>query len=341
MKTLTVVNVAAQLEPDAACGVAEVVRALDLALVTSGTPLHRHCAGRLDRGRRTGAGHAGGKRRPEGAAGRPARQSAACCARPTSSTSTIRNSPAWQLPVGLPGAGDAAHAGHFLRSRRARPFAPRHLAQLHLACPGGRLPARRRPGVAGAAWRRRGRARGIAARQARICADARANCARDGTAFRIAAAHIAGVPLLIAGAAAAAQGAGRAYFDNEVRPLLDRCRRWLGPLDFARRRRLLSAARCVLMPNLTPETSALVAMEAAACGTPVIAFRDRRAGGSRTAWTDRLHRAGHRRDGSGDRPGEPDRAAAVPLDGAGAVWPRAHRHGRVSRPLSGVGVRKS
>jgi glycosyltransferase involved in cell wall biosynthesis len=92
-----------------------------------------------------------------------------------------------------------------------------------------------------------------------------------GQHLGLAAAHIAGVPLLIAGAAAA-QGVGRTYFDDEVRPLLDRCRRWLGPLDFARKRRLLSAARCVLMPSLAPESNALVAMEAAACGTPVIAF---------------------------------------------------------------------
>jgi len=35
----------------------------------------------------------------------------------------------------------------------------------------------------------------------------------------------------------------------------------------------LSAARCVLIPSLVPETSSLVAMEAFACGTPVIAFR--------------------------------------------------------------------
>jgi glycosyltransferase involved in cell wall biosynthesis len=36
---------------------------------------------------------------------------------------------------------------------------------------------------------------------------------------------------------------------------------------------LLSRARAVLIPSLVDETSSLVAMEAAACGTPVIAFR--------------------------------------------------------------------
>ena len=59
---------------------------------------------------------------------------------------------------------------------------------------------------------------------------------------------------------------------REVRPLLDHRRRFLGPVGLPRKRRLLAAARCVLIPSLAPETSSLVAMEAAAAGTPVIAF---------------------------------------------------------------------
>jgi len=39
-----------------------------------------------------------------------------------------------------------------------------------------------------------------------------------------------------------------------------------------RKRRLLAGARCLLVPSLVQETSSLVAMEALACGTPVIAF---------------------------------------------------------------------
>jgi len=35
---------------------------------------------------------------------------------------------------------------------------------------------------------------------------------------------------------------------------------------------LLTAARCLLVPSLAPETSSLVAREALACGTPVVAF---------------------------------------------------------------------
>jgi glycosyltransferase involved in cell wall biosynthesis len=64
-----------------------------------------------------------------------------------------------------------------------------------------------------------------------------------------------------------------AYFRSQVAPRLDATRRFIGSVGFARKRRLLSAARCVLIPSTAPETSSLVAMEAAACGTPVIAFR--------------------------------------------------------------------
>ncbi len=48
--------------------------------------------------------------------------------------------------------------------------------------------------------------------------------------------------------------------------------RFLGPLPFGRKRRLLSAARCLLSASVAAETSSLVAMESLACGTPVVAF---------------------------------------------------------------------
>ncbi|MBV9506218.1 MAG: glycosyltransferase [Acidobacteriia bacterium] len=63
------------------------------------------------------------------------------------------------------------------------------------------------------------------------------------------------------------------YFRNEISPRLGGPgHRFVGPVAFARKRRLLSAARCLLVPSLAPETSSLVAMEALASGTPVIAF---------------------------------------------------------------------
>jgi glycosyltransferase involved in cell wall biosynthesis len=64
----------------------------------------------------------------------------------------------------------------------------------------------------------------------------------------------------------------RRYFREEIIPRLDRDRRFIGPARFERKRELLAGARCLLAPSLAPETSSLVAMEAMACGTPVVAF---------------------------------------------------------------------
>jgi glycosyltransferase involved in cell wall biosynthesis len=63
------------------------------------------------------------------------------------------------------------------------------------------------------------------------------------------------------------------YFSKEIRPRLDRRRRFIGPVGFSAKRRLLAGARCLLVPSLVEETSCLVAMEALAAGTPVVAFR--------------------------------------------------------------------
>ena len=63
------------------------------------------------------------------------------------------------------------------------------------------------------------------------------------------------------------------YFADELAPRLDCRRRFIGPVGAARKRELLASARCLLVPSLAPETSSLVAMEALACGTPVIAFK--------------------------------------------------------------------
>jgi glycosyltransferase involved in cell wall biosynthesis len=97
-------------------------------------------------------------------------------------------------------------------------------------------------------------------------------CPEKGLHLALQAAHAADVPLWIGGELFPYPW-HQEYFEREVRPLLDHDRRWLGPLGFARKRRLLRAARCLLIPSLVDETSSLVAMEAASCGTPVIAFR--------------------------------------------------------------------
>jgi glycosyltransferase involved in cell wall biosynthesis len=86
----------------------------------------------------------------------------------------------------------------------------------------------------------------------------------------IDAAKRAGVDLTIAGEVYAYPEHQR-YFRDVFAPRLDARRRFIGPT--AERRALLAGARCVLIPSLVEETSSLAAMEALACGTPVVAYR--------------------------------------------------------------------
>lgn len=109
------------------------------------------------------------------------------------------------------------------------------------------------------------RRRGFALALGRICPE-------KGFHHALDAARMAGVPLLIGGEVFPYE-AHRRYHRDKLVPRLDAQRRFLGPVGFQRKRRLLSAARCLLVPSLAPETSSLVAMEALSCGTPVIAFK--------------------------------------------------------------------
>lgn len=96
-------------------------------------------------------------------------------------------------------------------------------------------------------------------------------CREKGQHLALDAARAAGVPLLLAGQVFP-YPEHKAYFEAEVQPRLGPSNRFVGALGFARKRRLLSAACCLLLPSQVAETSSLVAMEALACGTPVIAF---------------------------------------------------------------------
>jgi glycosyltransferase involved in cell wall biosynthesis len=96
-------------------------------------------------------------------------------------------------------------------------------------------------------------------------------CPEKGFHHALDAAALAGVPLALAGEVFRYEAHER-YFEQEIRPRLGGARRFLGPVGFARKRRLLATARCLLAPSLVPETSSLVAMEALACGTPVVGF---------------------------------------------------------------------
>jgi glycosyltransferase involved in cell wall biosynthesis len=97
-------------------------------------------------------------------------------------------------------------------------------------------------------------------------------CPEKGFHHALDAAKRAKTSLLLAGEVFRYE-AHENYFKCEIAPRLDGSRRFIGPVDFRRKRRLLSSARCLLAPSLVPETSSLVAMESLACGTPVIAFR--------------------------------------------------------------------
>jgi glycosyltransferase involved in cell wall biosynthesis len=96
-------------------------------------------------------------------------------------------------------------------------------------------------------------------------------CQEKGFDRAMDAASAAGVPFLLAGTAFG-YPAHLAYFDQEIRPRLKNGHRFLGQVGLRRKQHLLAGAKCVLIPSLVPETSSLVAMEAMACGTPVVAF---------------------------------------------------------------------
>jgi glycosyltransferase involved in cell wall biosynthesis len=135
----------------------------------------------------------------------------------------------------------------------------------HRACPpGSRLLPVIENGVPLRALEARCRKRRYALALGRICPEKNLHVALE-------AGRQARVPVLLAGEVFPYEGHLR-YFREQVLPRLDRERRFIGPLGFGRKRRLLRGARCVLLPTLAPETSSLVAMEALACGTPVVAF---------------------------------------------------------------------
>jgi len=99
-------------------------------------------------------------------------------------------------------------------------------------------------------------------------------CEEKAPHLAIAAAQQAGVPLVIAGQVYPFTY-HQNYFDRELRPHLNgvaRVRFIDTPLSF-QKRELLRHARAVLLTSTVDETSSLVAMEAMACGTPVVAFR--------------------------------------------------------------------
>ncbi len=97
-------------------------------------------------------------------------------------------------------------------------------------------------------------------------------CPEKGFELALGAARAAGLPLVLAGAVFPYEDHHR-YAAARIAPLLDADRRWIGPVAGARKRQLLAQARCLVVSSLVDETSSLVAMEALASGTPVVALR--------------------------------------------------------------------
>lgn len=96
-------------------------------------------------------------------------------------------------------------------------------------------------------------------------------CPEKGFHLALEAARMAAVPLRLAGRVFPFES-HQLYFEQEIVPRLDRERRFVGVVGFRAKRRLMSRALCLLVPSLAPETSSLVAMEALASGTPVVAL---------------------------------------------------------------------
>lgn len=100
-------------------------------------------------------------------------------------------------------------------------------------------------------------------------------CQEKGTHVALDVAEKAGIPIVIAGKVYPL-AYHQEYFEHEVIPRLQKMgegARFIDSPRFEDKVALLRGAKAVLIPSLAEETSSLVAMEAAACGTPVIAFR--------------------------------------------------------------------
>jgi glycosyltransferase involved in cell wall biosynthesis len=93
-----------------------------------------------------------------------------------------------------------------------------------------------------------------------------------GARRAVLAAREAGVRLIIA--AKMREPWEREFFDEQVEPLLDDRIVYVGEVEHAERVRLLQGASALVNPIRWDEPFGLVMIEALACGTPVIAYRE-------------------------------------------------------------------
>jgi glycosyltransferase involved in cell wall biosynthesis len=101
-------------------------------------------------------------------------------------------------------------------------------------------------------------------------------CPEKNQHAALQAGSLAGIRVLLGGQVFPYQD-HRTYFQDKITPLLHQdgsaiAHDFLGPLASPKKQQLLAQAKCLLHPTLAPETSSLVAMEALAAGTPVIAY---------------------------------------------------------------------
>jgi glycosyltransferase involved in cell wall biosynthesis len=89
--------------------------------------------------------------------------------------------------------------------------------------------------------------------------------ATKGPDLAIAAARTLGWPLTLAGPIT-----DRRFFEQAIEPLLGDTVRYVGIASPREKRELFRQAGCVLVPSRVEEAGPLVAIEALACGTPVV-----------------------------------------------------------------------
>jgi glycosyltransferase involved in cell wall biosynthesis len=97
-------------------------------------------------------------------------------------------------------------------------------------------------------------------------------CPEKGTHLAMEACARASVPLIVAGKVFPYADHLRYFREQVTARLAGQCR-FIGSVSGDTKRRLLHEARCVIVTTTVPETSSLVAREALAAGTPVVALK--------------------------------------------------------------------